>query len=58
MTAPSAALPSYVRLVSHSGSWFRRWWLDKVLRISIKRNFRYDAEIQFLRDKQARWISS
>ena len=52
MTAPSAALPSYVRLVSHSGSWFRRWWLDKVLRISIKRNFRYDAEIQFLRDKQ------
>ena len=39
MSTPCNALPSYVRLVSHSGSWFRRWWLDKVLRISIKRNY-------------------
>ena len=52
MTTPPATLPSYVKLVRHSGSRFRLWWLDKVLRMAIKRSFRFDAEIRLLRDKQ------
>ena len=33
MSTPCNALPSYVRLVSHAGSRFRLWWLDKLLRV-------------------------
>ena len=53
MSTPSASLPCYVRLVSHAGSRFRLWWLDKLLRVAVKRAFKYDAEIPFLRDRQA-----
>jgi len=54
MSTPFAPLPCYVRLVSHAGSRFRLWWLDKLLRVAVKRAFKYDAEIPFLRDRQAR----
>lgn len=53
MSAPSATLPSYITLVSHAGSRFRLWWMDKLFRLAVKRAFKYDAEIQFLRDRQA-----
>lgn len=53
MSTPLNALPSYVRLVSHTGSRFRLWWMDKLLRLAVKRAFKYDAEIRFLRDRQA-----
>lgn len=53
MTTPSPALPPYARHIRHGGSRFRLWWLDKVLRLVIKRSFRFDAEIPVLRDKQA-----
>ena len=53
MTTPSPALPPYARHIRHAGSRFRLWWLDKVLRLVIKRSFRFDAEIPVLRDKQA-----
>jgi acetyl esterase/lipase len=52
MSISSAPLPRYVRFVSHAGSRFRLWWLDKLLRVAVKRAFRYDAEIGFLRDRQ------
>jgi monoterpene epsilon-lactone hydrolase len=54
MNTPSVALPSYVRLVRHAGSRWRLWWMDKLLRVAVKRAFRYDAEIPFLRDRQDR----
>ena len=53
MTTPSPALPPYARHIRHAGSRFRLWWLDKVLRLVIKRSFRFDAESPVLRDKQA-----
>ena len=53
MSTPCNALPSYVRLVSHTGSRIRLWWMDKLLRLAVKPAFKYDAEIQFLRDRQA-----
>lgn len=52
MSTSYAPLPRYVRLVSHAGSRFRLWWLDKLLRVAVKRAFRYDAEIGFLRHRQ------
>jgi len=53
MITPSDTLPAYARIIRHSGSWLRLWWLDKFLRMTIKRKFRYDADIPFLRGKQA-----
>ena len=53
MTVPSEPLPAYAKIVRHSGSRLRLWWLDKVLRMVIKRKFRYDADIPFLRARQA-----
>ena len=53
MSTPSAPLPRYVGIVSHAGSRFRLWWMDKLLRVAVKRAFKYDAEIRFLRDRQA-----
>jgi epsilon-lactone hydrolase len=53
MSTTSTPLPRYVRLVSHAGSRLRLWWMDKLLRVAVKRAFKYDAHIRFLRDRQA-----
>jgi acetyl esterase/lipase len=52
MSTSSAPLPRYVRLVSHAGSRFRLWWLDKLLRVAVKRAFKPDREVRVLRDRQ------
>jgi monoterpene epsilon-lactone hydrolase len=49
----ATALPDYVRVISHPGGAWRRWWLHLILRMTVKRMTVIDVDIDTLRMQQA-----
>jgi hypothetical protein len=50
----SEDLPPYARLVRHDGGPLRLAWLNRGLRLAVKRSFRIDADFGELRGLQAK----